>query len=96
MPKPYSYTAWASDELAGVYVLLQTRPKTIEIVNIAVKESLQNRGFGKLLVRDAIEVQIKPYHIPALNAVFKNVFIIMSDKKIMVDSLNAESAFLIE
>jgi hypothetical protein len=26
------YTAWTSDELAGVYVLLQTRPKTIEIV----------------------------------------------------------------
>ncbi|MED3510029.1 MULTISPECIES: GNAT family N-acetyltransferase [Bacillus] len=49
------YTAWTSDELAGVYVLLQTRPKTIEIVNIAVKESLQNRGFGKQLVRDAIE-----------------------------------------
>ena len=53
------YTAWTSDELAGVYVLLQTRPKTIEIVNIAVKESLQNRGFGKQLVRDAIEKREK-------------------------------------
>ncbi|MBT2572725.1 GNAT family N-acetyltransferase [Bacillus sp. ISL-51] len=49
------YTAWASDELAGIYVLLKTRPQTIEIVNIAVKESLQNRGFGKKLVKDAIE-----------------------------------------
>lgn len=49
------YTAWAGDELAGVYVLLKTRPQTVEIVNIAVKESLQKKGFGKQLVLDAIE-----------------------------------------
>lgn len=49
------YTAWADDELAGVYVLLKTRPLTVEIVNIAVKESLQKKGFGKQLVLDAIE-----------------------------------------
>ncbi|MFQ6318735.1 GNAT family N-acetyltransferase [Bacillus halotolerans] len=49
------YTAWAGDELAGVYVLLKTRPQTVEIVNIAVKESLQKKGFGKQLVQDAIE-----------------------------------------
>ncbi|MFB0634411.1 GNAT family N-acetyltransferase [Bacillus rugosus] len=49
------YTAWADDELAGVYVLLKTRPQTVEIVNISVKESLQKKGFGKQLVQDAIE-----------------------------------------
>ncbi|MGF7534241.1 GNAT family N-acetyltransferase [Bacillus mexicanus] len=49
------YTAWTGNELAGVYVLLKTRPQTVEIVNIAVKESLQKKGFGKQLVHDAIE-----------------------------------------
>ncbi|MEC2309748.1 GNAT family N-acetyltransferase [Bacillus atrophaeus] len=49
------YEAWIGSELAGVYVLLKTRPQTVEIVNIAVKESMQNKGIGKQLVHDAIE-----------------------------------------
>ncbi|WJM66995.1 MULTISPECIES: GNAT family N-acetyltransferase [Bacillus amyloliquefaciens group] len=48
------YTAWTSDELAGVYVLLQTRPKTVEIVNIAVKESMHNNGIGRKLIEEAV------------------------------------------
>jgi ribosomal protein S18 acetylase RimI-like enzyme len=39
----------------GVYVLIRTRPSTVEIVNIAVDEPLQGRGIGKRLVCDAIE-----------------------------------------
>ncbi|MBM7702800.1 GNAT family N-acetyltransferase [Metabacillus iocasae] len=42
------------EEVIGVYVLLPTRPETVELVNIAVAESQQNRGIGKQLVRDAI------------------------------------------
>lgn len=41
--------------IIGVYVLLPTRPETIEIVNIAVAESEQGRGIGKKLVIHAIE-----------------------------------------
>ncbi|WP_396022389.1 MULTISPECIES: GNAT family N-acetyltransferase [Bacillus] len=49
------YTAYISGELAGVYVIITTRPQTVEIVNIAVKETMQKQGIGKLLIRDAIE-----------------------------------------
>ena len=38
----------------GVYVLIRTRPDTVEIVNIAVVESLHGLGIGKRLVLDAI------------------------------------------
>ena len=41
--------------IVGVYVLLPTRPETIELVNIAVNEEFQNRGIGRQLVKDAIE-----------------------------------------
>ena len=37
----------------GVYVLLETRPKTMEIMNIAVAE--QGKGIGKKLLRHAVE-----------------------------------------
>lgn len=49
------YTAWTSDELAGVFVLLKTRPKTVEIVNIAVNESMQNKGIGRKLLEEALK-----------------------------------------
>ena len=38
----------------GVYVL-ETRPKTMEIMNIAVAEHLQGKGIGKKLLRHAVE-----------------------------------------
>ncbi|MBL3648081.1 MULTISPECIES: GNAT family N-acetyltransferase [Bacillus] len=49
------YTAYISGKLAGVYVMITTRPQTVEIVNIAVKQSMQKQGIGKQLIRDAIE-----------------------------------------
>ncbi|RJE85116.1 N-acetyltransferase [Paenibacillus sp. 1011MAR3C5] len=39
----------------GVYVLLPTRPETVELVNVAVDESCHGQGFGKQLVNHAIE-----------------------------------------
>ncbi|KSU62907.1 acetyltransferase [[Bacillus] enclensis] len=42
------------EEVVGVYVLLPTRPGTIELVNVAVPEELHGRGIGKQLVMDAI------------------------------------------
>lgn len=40
--------------IVGTYVLLPTRPKTVELINIAVDESYQNKGIGKELINHAI------------------------------------------
>ncbi|MNO16583.1 putative N-acetyltransferase YvbK [compost metagenome] len=49
------YVAAISNEIIGACVLLQTRPETIEIINIAVREDCQGKGIGKRLVWNAIE-----------------------------------------
>ncbi|WP_232697246.1 GNAT family N-acetyltransferase [Brevibacillus daliensis] len=41
--------------VVGVYVLLPTRPDTVELVNVAVMESYHGNGFGKQLVLHAIQ-----------------------------------------
>lgn len=41
--------------IIGTYVLIPTRPKTAEIVNIAVNEDFHGQGYGKQLVLHAIE-----------------------------------------
>ena len=43
-------------QIIGVYVLLPTRPETVELVNIAVNDEIQGKGIGKQLVMDAIRV----------------------------------------
>lgn len=55
LDRGHIYIASFNDEVVGVYVLIQTRPQTIELVNIAVDEAFQGRGFGKKLVLDAVE-----------------------------------------
>lgn len=50
------YVAERDQEIVGVYVLLPTRPKTVELVNIAVVKEEQGRGIGKQLVMNAIQV----------------------------------------
>lgn len=49
------YIAQEADAIYGVYVLLPTRPDTIELVNVAVAEARQGQGIGKRLVLHAIE-----------------------------------------
>lgn len=49
------YIAVKDQEKIGVFVLLPTRPDTVEIVNIAVAPSFQGMGIGKSLVLHAIE-----------------------------------------
>ena len=49
------YVAALSNEIVAEYVLLPTRPETVEIVNVAVAETHQGRGIGKLLVQHAIQ-----------------------------------------
>ncbi|MER2118938.1 MAG: GNAT family N-acetyltransferase [Solibacillus sp.] len=50
------FIAESKEQIIGVYVLLPTRPKTVEIVNVAVAEAHQGKGIGKILVNDAILV----------------------------------------
>ncbi|WP_215147787.1 GNAT family N-acetyltransferase [Exiguobacterium sp. s91] len=50
----HCFIAESNDQWIGVYVLLPTRPQTIEIVNISVDESHQGQGIGKDLLRHAI------------------------------------------
>ena len=49
------YTAYnSSKELVGVYVLLKTRPFTIELVNIAVVDKFREKGNARILLEHAI------------------------------------------
>src|SRR5690625_1189284 len=43
-------------EIVGVYVLLPTRPNTVELINVAVSTEYQGKGIGKQLVTNAIQV----------------------------------------
>lgn len=51
-------TCWITevgDTVASVYVLLETRPDTVELVNFAVRENVQGNGIGKKLVLHGVE-----------------------------------------
>ncbi|MBL5766702.1 GNAT family N-acetyltransferase [Heyndrickxia sporothermodurans] len=49
------FIAEQSGKMVGEYVLLPTRPETVELVNIAVDEAQQGKGIGKQLVFHAIQ-----------------------------------------
>lgn len=49
------YISFIKGEIVGVYVLINTRPHTIELANIAVKEEKQGMGIGRFMILDAIE-----------------------------------------
>ena len=50
------YAALENNHIIGVYVLTEIAPKKVELMNVAVAESHQGKGIGKLLVCHAIEV----------------------------------------
>ncbi len=52
----HKYVAKISEEVVGIVVIINTRPKTLEIVNIAVKEEFQNKGIGKQLIKFVINM----------------------------------------
>ena len=41
------YVLEEKERIIGVYVLLPTRPDTVELVNVAVDEAYHGRGYGK-------------------------------------------------
>ncbi|TLS38234.1 GNAT family N-acetyltransferase [Pseudalkalibacillus caeni] len=53
------YVAESGEKMIGVFVLLPTRPKTVELVNIAVDEAHQRKGVGKKLVEFAVRTARK-------------------------------------
>ncbi|TCN26509.1 GNAT family N-acetyltransferase [Mesobacillus foraminis] len=56
------YVAETGHQIVGVYVLLPTRPETVELVNIAVVDHQQGKGLGKQLVKNAIHTaKLKGY-----------------------------------
>lgn len=49
------FVAKLDNAVVGALLLLRTRPRTAEIMNISVYEEYQNKGIGKKLIAAAIE-----------------------------------------
>jgi ribosomal protein S18 acetylase RimI-like enzyme len=49
------FIATIESKIVGALLLLKTRPKMMEIMNISVYEEYQNMGIGKQLINKAIE-----------------------------------------
>lgn len=57
------YAAYHEQDVIGIYVLLSLSQQTVEIINVAVKESWQGKGIGKQLIRHAIsEAKAAGFH----------------------------------
>ncbi|HLR67190.1 MAG TPA: GNAT family N-acetyltransferase [Virgibacillus sp.] len=58
------YIAETEQKIIGVYVLLATKPETVEIINIAVIENQHGKGIGKQLLLNAIKIaKVNGYRI---------------------------------
>ncbi len=53
------YGFFEEKKLIGTIVLLKTRPKTVEIMNIAIVEEKRGQGYGKNLITQAINIAQK-------------------------------------
>lgn len=54
LDRSFCFEARKGTDLVGVFILLPTRPDTVEIVNVAVAETYQNRGIGTQLLEAAL------------------------------------------
>ncbi|WIV13722.1 GNAT family N-acetyltransferase [Proteiniborus sp. MB09-C3] len=50
------YAAYVNNIAIGAYVIIKTRPLTLELVNIAVSEAYRGKGIGKMLILSAIDM----------------------------------------
>jgi ribosomal protein S18 acetylase RimI-like enzyme len=48
------FIAKIDDKIVGALLLLKTRPRTMEIMNVSVYDEYQNKGIGKKLINAAI------------------------------------------
>lgn len=48
------YLAFNGEQVIGAYILLRTRPFTMEVVNLVIQEEFQGQGLGKRLLLDAV------------------------------------------
>jgi len=55
LDKGICYTAEMEGETVGVVLIMETKPQTIEVMNLAVKEEFQNKGIGKQLLLFVID-----------------------------------------
>lgn len=55
MKRGECFVAEIEQQTVGIYVLLPTRPKTVELVNVAVAVKQQGRGIGKQLIVNAMK-----------------------------------------
>jgi len=63
LERAYQFELIRDGSLLGVLLLIDTQPETVEIVNIAVDESVQNQGFGETLIHFAIKwAKQEKYH----------------------------------
>lgn len=49
------YGGFIDNGIIGAYVLIKTRPATLELVNISICDEYQGKGIGKMLIYDAID-----------------------------------------
>lgn len=50
------FVAEVNGDVVGEYVLIETRPETVELVNVAVRESEHGQGLGK----QRVHMRFKP------------------------------------
>lgn len=55
LEKGVCYTAQWNEEVLAVALIMETQAKTMEVMNLAVKEEYQNKGIGKQLLLHVIE-----------------------------------------
>jgi len=55
LPRSMGFAAREADKLVGVLLMMRPRPKTMEIMNISVLETHQNKGIGRQLIGRAVE-----------------------------------------
>lgn len=60
--RAYQFELVDDNELLGVLLLLDTRPETVEIVNIAVDEMACNQGLGEKLILFALDWSKKHHY----------------------------------
>ncbi|MDO8529766.1 MAG: GNAT family N-acetyltransferase [bacterium] len=55
LKKGSCFAAYEKNTVIGAYILISPKKEIMEIANIAVDKSMQNKGVGKILIKDAIK-----------------------------------------